>query len=67
MTFGDVINGLKKNKTAKRTSWDGAFIEYVPETENVMAAIAVTLWNGKRVIGWNPTVEDLFATDWVVE
>lgn len=66
-TFGEAILALKEGKKVKRQCWDGAYLEYLPETEERMAAIQVTLWNGRKVVGWNNTTEDLFADDWIVE
>ena len=65
--FGEAIEALRAGKTVKRQIWDGAKLAYVPESGNSLESIAVTLWNGRRVIGWNPTIEDLFSADWIIQ
>lgn len=67
MNVSEALRTIKKNGgKARRTSWDGSTIEYVPESEETMETISVTLWNGRRVIGWQPNITDLFADDWEI-
>lgn len=65
--FGEALDALRAGKTVKRQIWDGAKLNYIPESEDNLETIAVTLWNGRRVIGWNPIIEDLFAADWIIQ
>ena len=67
LKFGEALEALKKGKTIKRQCWDGAKLSYVKATEEAMETIAVTLWNGRKVLGWNCIIDDLLAEDWIVE
>lgn len=65
--FGEALEALKKGKVVYRQFWDGTKLFYVPGTDDMLPSIGVNLWNGRKVIGWVSTTEDLLAEDWVIE
>lgn len=66
-TFGEALAALKEGKEVYRQAWDGTTLQYIPATKDTFETIQVNLWNGKKVIGWVNTTEDLFADDWVIK
>lgn len=65
--FGDAIEALKKGKIVYRQFWQGTKLYFVKGNEDLLPSIGVNLWNGKKVVGWVSTTEDLLAEDWIIE
>lgn len=68
--FGEALEALKQGKKIYRQIWIGkdatTTLEFVPETESTFANIKVNLWNGRIVMGWTDTIDDLLAEDWII-
>ena len=68
--FGEALEALKQGKKIYRQVWIGkdatTTLEFVPETEQTFATIKVNLWNGRTVMGWTDTIDDLLAEDWII-
>ena len=90
-SFGEVLEALNENKSAKRAIWTSEFIYLVGESlvypdqlrgnckthcsdlgTNLSGQIKITphIDQAKSYgiinCGWNPTIEDTLATDWII-